>query len=72
MSDLRESGGIEAAADVVVLMHRDVTNEPQTLHCVLPKNRHGPQSRFTLHFEGAYSRAVEPSWTPRSALGAPA
>lgn len=72
MADLRESGGIEAAADVVVLMHRDTTNDPRTLHCVLPKNRHGPQSRFTLHFEGAYSRAVEPSWTPRSALGAPA
>lgn len=62
LSDLRESGGIEAAADVVMLMHRatavelgDVTD----LTLFIAKNRHGPQAMCHLTFEGAYSRAID-------------
>lgn len=62
MSDLRESGGIEAAADVVMLMHRVVTEDPQDLHVVVGKNRHGPQSQFHLTFRGEYSRAEDSRW----------
>lgn len=60
MADLRESGGIEAAADVVILLHRDVVDAPERLEVTIPKNRHGPQARFDLDFQGAYSRAVDP------------
>lgn len=62
LSDLRESGGIEAAADVVLLMHR-ATNEMHgdvtDLTLFFAKNRHGPQALCHLTFEGAYSRAVD-------------
>lgn len=62
LSDLRESGGIEAAADVVLLMHR-ATNEAHgdvtDLTLFFAKNRHGPQAVCHLNFEGAYSRATD-------------
>jgi replicative DNA helicase len=62
LSDLRESGGIEAAADVVLLMHR-ATNEMHgdvtDLTLFFAKNRHGPQALCHLTFEGAYSRATD-------------
>lgn len=63
MSDLRESGGQEQDADVVMLLHRDwSTPETSTdLHFIVGKNRHGPQARFTLAFLGHYSRADEPN-----------
>lgn len=64
LSDLRESGGIEAAADVVMLMHRvtsvergDITD----LQVSIAKNRHGPMSTCHLTFEGNFSRAVDPA-----------
>ncbi len=65
MSDLRESGGIEAAADVVMLMHRDFAADPNTLHLVLPKNRHGPLARLELDFVGQFSRIEDRPWEPR-------
>lgn len=64
MSDLRESGGQEQDADVVLLLHRDwSTPETQAdLKVIAGKNRHGPQSAFTLAFLGHFSRADEPKW----------
>lgn len=62
LADLRESGGIEAAADVVLLMHRATSAErgdTSDLQLTIAKNRHGPQSLVRLTFEGAYSRAVD-------------
>ena len=61
MSDLRESGGQEQDADVVMLLHREwATPEAASdLHVIVGKNRHGPQARFTLNFLGHYSRAEE-------------
>lgn len=69
LSDLRESGGIEAAADCVVLLHRDFNDAPDDLTVVVAKNRHGPQARFHLDFRGEFSRIEDPI---RSALGASA
>lgn len=55
LADLRESGGIEAAADFVLLMHR-TTDQPNDLLVTIAKNRHGPQGHLTLNFRGEYSR----------------
>ena len=70
MADLRESGGIEAAADVVLLMHRDVHETPDVLDVTVAKNRHGPQTRFDLDFVGKHFRIEDQQWTPTNALGA--
>ncbi len=55
LADLRESGGIEAAADFVLLMHR-TTDQPNDLLVTIAKNRHGPQGHLTLNFRGEFSR----------------
>lgn len=55
LSDLRESGGIEAAADCVLLMHR-TEEQPNDLHINVAKNRHGPRTHLALNFRGEYSR----------------
>lgn len=60
LSDLRESGQIEAAADVVLLLHRDQDNTPETLEIHIRKNRHGEMGMFRLDFRGEYSRAEDP------------
>lgn len=55
LADLRESGGIEAAADCVLLMHR-TQDDPENLQVVIAKNRHGPQGYIELRFRGEFSR----------------
>lgn len=55
LADLRESGGIEAAADCVLLMHR-TEEAPNDLLVTVAKNRHGPRGHFTLNFRGEFSR----------------
>lgn len=57
LSDLRESGEIEQSADVVFLMHRDVSSpEAATeLEISWPKNRHGPTGLGRFNFRGHYS-----------------
>jgi len=55
LGDLRESGGIEQDADVVILLHID-ENETMTLD--VAKNRHGAQALVKLKWEGRYARAV--------------
>ena len=55
LGDLRESGGIEQDADVVILLHID-ENEIMTLD--VAKNRHGAQALVKLRWEGQYARAV--------------
>lgn len=58
MADLRESGGIEADADVILLIQRgkDLDDWQMTLH--LEKNRHGPKGHIDLHLWGHYSQAL--------------
>ena len=63
LADLRESGGIEAAADCVLLMHR-TEDAPYDLHVSVAKNRHGPKSHLTLNFVGQFSRIEDIRFNP--------
>jgi replicative DNA helicase len=55
LSDLRESGSIEADADEVILLHRPELYDPMKkrdiLEAFILKNRFGPIGRFDLHFD---------------------
>lgn len=62
LSDLRESGAIEADADVVMLLARGVQLDDQgnevfdgTLNVELAKNRHGPVRGMSLAWSGGYA-----------------
>lgn len=48
MSDLRESGGIEAHADEVIMLHRDDKNAPGEIELHVEKNRHGRTGQVVL------------------------
>lgn len=83
LSDLRESGEIEQAADVVLLLHREDYYERESprageLDVIIAKNRQGPQTTVTLCFQGHYGRIVGMApedcdtgreWTPTSMVG---
>lgn len=69
-SDLRESGGIEQAADIIGFLWRDSDKEaepgaplPETIdvHCGLGKNRHGAMQDVTLVYRGAQYRFLDPN-----------
>ncbi|MFK5689579.1 replicative DNA helicase [Ornithinimicrobium sp. LYQ92] len=62
MHHLRESGEIEAAADTVLLLHRDLSGDadPSELRIGIPKSRHGAVTQLQLIFQGHYSRVTEP------------
>ena len=60
-SDLKDSGAQEADADVVMLLHREDANEPESprageIDVIVAKNRQGPQCTVTLAFQGHYAR----------------
>lgn len=55
MSDLRESGSIEADADTVVLLHRE-QKAPMDIEAIVAKQRQGPTRSVTLRWRGHYSR----------------
>ena len=55
MSDLRESGSIEADADQVILLHRPDDNIPE-VEVLVDKNRWGPRGMATLQMAGHYAR----------------
>lgn len=59
LSDLRESGAIEQDSDVVLLLHRDITDpyKADRLEVIVAKNRHGRPGSTTLTFAGHYSEA---------------
>lgn len=48
MSDLRESGGLEAHADEIILLHRDDDQMPGEIELNVEKNRHGRTGRVAL------------------------
>lgn len=61
MSDLRESGDIEGAADFIGMLYREHMRKPTEenkhyaeLHVCKQKN--GPTDTLSLHFDGAYQR----------------
>lgn len=64
MSDLRESGSIEADADEILLLHRD--SEPESerageIDVIVEKQRNGPKGTVTLAFQGHRGRAMSMS-----------
>lgn len=71
LSDLREAGGIEADADVVILMNRardETEGDPSELGLIVRKNRHGPSDvEVPLIFVGHKSRIVDPEDTAAGA-----
>jgi replicative DNA helicase len=64
LSDLRESGEIEQAADAVVLLHRDDYYEPAAaradeMDLIIAKNRNGNTATCTVVWQGRFSRAID-------------
>jgi len=67
LADLRESGQLEADADVVMLLHRD-PSEPFEIEFIIAKNRHGAIGSFAgepnferatiMETQGSMSKAV--------------
>lgn len=61
LSDLRDSGAIEEAADVIGLLYSEgyyhaEFSMPYVLECMLAKVRNGERGECLWHFSGAYSR----------------
>lgn len=58
LSDLRESGSIEADADEVILLHRpemyDIHDKPGLIKFIIAKNRFGQTGSFLMVFEKNY------------------
>lgn len=64
LADLRDSGAIEEAADIVGLLYSEGYYDPDVLmpyvlECAIEKNRNGQRGECLWHFDGAISR-VEP------------
>lgn len=64
MSDLRESGGIENNANIVILLHREDYYERESPRAgefdfVIAKNRMGHNATVTTAWQGHYARIVD-------------
>jgi replicative DNA helicase len=64
LADLRESGGIEANANIVILLHREDAYEKESPRAgefdfIVAKNRMGPTFQVTCAFQGHYARVVD-------------
>ena len=64
ISQLRESGSLEQDADVVILIHRDLSSSETArsgeAELILAKQRNGPTGSTNVLFQGMYSRFVNP------------
>jgi replicative DNA helicase len=67
ISDLRDSGSLEEAADIVGLLYSEVSYDPAfpmpyVLECRIAKNRNGERGECLWNFDGAMSRvsALDP------------
>lgn len=62
MSDLRESGDIEADSDVIVLLHAENENEPWDLTAHVEKNRAGGRGPVKLYFDTTRALMNSAEW----------
>jgi replicative DNA helicase len=62
LRDLRESGGIEANATSVLLLHRDPDKRPNEIDVIVAKNRQGRMGSVTLKWEAHYARVTDKNW----------
>lgn len=67
MSDLRESGSIEADADVVILLHQKDDAIPE-IEVIVDKNRHGPKGLANLQVQGHYAHLASVQWSPSGGI----
>jgi replicative DNA helicase len=67
LTDLRESGAIEADADQVILMHQPDDEIPE-LELLVDKNRHGPRGTARLQVAGHYAQLRSVAWSPSGAI----
>lgn len=70
-SDLKDSGAIEADADVVILLHREDVYDKESprageIDLQVDKSRHGPQFTATAAWQGHYCRIVDMAPEPQS------
>jgi replicative DNA helicase len=56
LSDLRESGAIEQDADVVMFLHRDVTETDPPVELIVAKHRNGPIDTIRLRWSPEVTR----------------
>lgn len=64
LADLRESGGIEQDADLVLMIYREEIYDEQTerkglADILVEKQRNGPLTEFQLIFQGKFSRFLD-------------
>lgn len=64
LDDLRESGAITFAADLIVLLHRDDYYDRESPRAgeadlIIAKHRSGPTAVLTVGFQGHYSRFID-------------
>ncbi len=75
MSDLKESGDLEAHAETVMLLHREAQYDPESkrageIEIILAKQRDGATGEVTLSFQGHYARcqSMARDWAPGGVL----
>ena len=64
LADLRESGGLEQDADIVMFIYRDEVYNPESddrgkAEVIIAKQRHGPTGTVQLHFDANVTRFAD-------------
>jgi len=68
LASLREAGGIEQDADVVMLLHRDAEKHKYDVKVIVAKNRHGELGKVTLQWQAHFARFLDKQWSPLDVL----